>query len=99
VGNIGILGVDKDGEEWYQITLGGEQGYHAAIGKVIGPSFKANQVHHVIKKIIDVFVANRGDGELFIDVYRRLGITPFKQAVYENDARKNEEEPQNEWAI
>jgi sulfite reductase (NADPH) hemoprotein beta-component len=99
VGNIGILGVDKDGEEWYQITLGGEQGYHAAIGKVIGPSFKANQVHHVIKKIIDVFVANRGDGELFIDVYRRLGITPFKQAVYENDALKNEEEPQNEWAI
>ena len=99
VGNIGILGVDKDGEEWYQITLGGEQGHHAAIGKVIGPSFKANQVHHVIKKIIDVFLANREDGELFIDVYRRLGITPFKQAVYENDARKNEEEPQNEWAI
>ena len=44
-------------------------------------------------------MANREDGELFINVYRRLGITPFKQAVYENDARKNEEEPQNEWAI
>jgi sulfite reductase (NADPH) hemoprotein beta-component len=85
VGNIGILGVDKDGEEWYQITLGGQQGHHAAIGKVTGPSFRANQVHHIVKKIIDIFVANREDGELFIDVYRRLGITPFKYGVYENN--------------
>lgn len=85
VGNIGILGVDKDGEEWYQITLGGQQGHDAAIGKVIGPSFRADQVHHVIKKIIDIFVANREDGELFIDVYRRLGITPFKYGVYQNN--------------
>ena len=85
VGNIGILGVDKDGEEWYQITLGGQQGHDAAIGKVIGPSFRAVQVHHVVKKIIDIFVANREDGELFIDVYRRLGITPFKYGVYQNN--------------
>ena len=85
VGNIGILGVDKDGEEWYQITLGGQQGHDAAIGKVIGPSFRADQVHHVVKKIIDIFVANREDGELFIDVYRRLGITPFKNGVYQNN--------------
>jgi sulfite reductase (NADPH) hemoprotein beta-component len=85
VGNIGILGVDKDGEEWYQITLGGQQGHHAAIGKVIGPSFRADQVHHIIQKIIDIFVANREDGELFIDVYRRLGITPFKNGIYQNN--------------
>jgi len=85
VGNIGILGVDKDGEEWYQITLGGQQGHDAAIGKVIGPSFRADQVHHIVKKIIDIFVANREDGELFIDVYRRLGITPFKYGVYQNN--------------
>jgi sulfite reductase (NADPH) hemoprotein beta-component len=85
VGNIGILGVDKDGEEWYQITLGGQQGHDAAIGKVIGPSFRADQVHHVVKKIIVIFVANREDGELFIDVYRRLGITPFKYGVYQNN--------------
>jgi sulfite reductase (NADPH) hemoprotein beta-component len=85
VGNIGILGVDKDGEEWYQITLGGQQGHDAAIGKVIGPSFKADQVHHVVKKLIDIFVAKREDGELFIDVYRRLGATPFKNGVYQNN--------------
>ena len=85
VGNIGILGVDKDGEEWYQITLGGQQGHDAAIGKVIGPSFRADQVHHVVQKIIDIFVANREDGELFIDVYRRLGITPFKNGIYQNN--------------
>lgn len=91
VGNIGILGVDKDGEEWYQITLGGEQGHHAAIGKVIGPSFGADQVHHVVKKIIDIYVANREDSELFIDVYRRLGITPFKFGVYENNEIVDEE--------
>ncbi|OWS69532.1 nitrite/sulfite reductase [Polynucleobacter campilacus] len=84
VGNIGILGVDKDGEEWYQITLGGQQGHDAVIGKVIGPSFRADQVHHVVKKIIDIFIANREDGELFIDVYRRLGITPFKNGIYQN---------------
>jgi sulfite reductase (NADPH) hemoprotein beta-component len=82
VGNIGILGVDKDGEEFYQITLGGEQGSQAAIGKVIGPSFGANQVPDVISKIIGVYVAEREGSELFIDVYRRLGIAPFKLAAY-----------------
>jgi sulfite reductase (NADPH) hemoprotein beta-component len=82
VGNIGILGVDKDGEEFYQITLGGEQGSQAAIGKVIGPSFGANQVPDVISKIIGVYVAEREGSESFIDVYRRLGIAPFKQAAY-----------------
>ena len=99
VGNIGILGVDKDGEEWYQITLGGQQGHDAAIGKVIGPSFRADQVHHVVKKIVDIFVANREDGELFIDVYRRLGITPFKYGVYQNNEIVVESNPANEELI
>lgn len=99
VGNIGILGVDKDGEEWYQITLGGQQGHDAAIGKVIGPSFRADQAHHVVKKIIDIFVANREDGELFIDAYRRLGITPFKCGVYQNNEIVLESNAANEELI
>lgn len=96
VGNIGILGVDKDGEEFYQITLGGEQGSQATIGKVIGPSFGANQVPDVISKIIGVYVAEREGSESFIDVYRRLGIAPFKQAAYgsspSNATEQDEEE-------
>ena len=82
VGNIGILGVDKDGEEWYQVTLGGEQGWHAAIGKVIGPSFYAEDMPDVITKVIDVFVRERQGEEKFIEVVRRVGITPFKEHVY-----------------
>ena len=82
VGNIGILGVDKDGEEWYQVTLGGEQGWHAAIGKVIGPSFYAEDMPDVITKVIDVFVRERQGEEKFIEVVRRIGITPFKEHVY-----------------
>jgi len=82
VGNIGILGVDKDGEEWYQVTLGGEQGLHAAIGKVIGPSFYAEDMPDVITKVIDVFVRERQGEEKFIEVVRRVGITPFKEHVY-----------------
>ena len=82
VGNIGILGVDKDGEEWYQVTLGGEQGIDAAIGKVIGPSFGAADMPEVISKVIDVFVENRDGQETFIETYKRLGVTPFKERVY-----------------
>ena len=82
VGNIGILGVDKDGEEWYQVTLGGEQGLHAVIGKVIGPSFYAEDMPDVIAKVIDVFVRERQGDEKFIEVVRRVGITPFKERVY-----------------
>lgn len=88
VGNIGILGVDKDGQEFYQITLGGEQGNCAALGKVIGPSFSANQVPAVISKIIGVFVDQREGDESFIDVYHRLGIAPFKLAAYEHSSIK-----------
>jgi len=84
VGNIGILGVDKDGQEWYQVTLGGDQGNNASIGKVIGPSFFAEDMPDVISKVIDVFVEKREPEEKFIDAVRRLGITPFKERVYQD---------------
>ena len=84
VGNIGVLGVDKDGEEWYQITLGGEQGNDAAIGKVIGPSFYADEIPDVMTNIINTYVEKRADDESFIQAYKRLGVTPFKEAAYKN---------------
>ena len=82
VGNIGILGVDKDGQEWYQVTLGGEQGLNAAIGKVIGPSFFAEDMPDVISKVIDVYVEKREPNEKFVDTVHRIGIAPFKERVY-----------------
>jgi sulfite reductase (NADPH) hemoprotein beta-component len=87
VGNIGVLGVDKDGEEWYQITLGGEQGNDAAIGKVIGPSFYADEIPDVISNVISTYVIERSHEESFITTYRRLGVAPFKEAAYKD---KNE---------
>jgi len=88
VGNIGVLGVDKDGEEWYQITLGGEQGNDAAIGKVIGPSFYADEIPDVMTSIIDTYVGQRSEDESFIETYRRLGVAPFKEAAYLNAKAK-----------
>ena len=92
VGNIGVLGVDKDGEEWYQITLGGEQGNDAAIGKVIGPSFYADEIPDVMTNIINTYTQHRTDDESFIQTYKRLGVAPFKEAAYkdkgENAKRK-----------
>jgi sulfite reductase (NADPH) hemoprotein beta-component len=82
VGNIGILGVDKNGEEWYQISLGGAQGNDASLGKVIGPSFAAAEVPEVIVKLVDVYVENRHDDERFIETVRRIGLEPFKDRVY-----------------
>lgn len=82
VGHIGILGVDKKGEEFYQISLGGASNQNAAIGKILGPSFKADEMADVVEKIIDVFVEQRTEEELFVDTVNRLGITPFKERVY-----------------
>ena len=82
IGNIGILGVDKNGAEWCQITLGGAQGKHSALGKVIGPSFSAAEVPEVIERIIDTFVRYRESEELFVDAFQRIGLEPFKEAVY-----------------
>ncbi|MBH8612994.1 nitrite/sulfite reductase [Pseudomonas mohnii] len=82
IGNIGILGVDKNGSEWYQITLGGAQGKNSALGKVIGPSFSAAEVPGVIEQIIDTFVRYRESAEVFVDTFQRIGLEPFKEAVY-----------------
>lgn len=82
VGNIGILGVDKDGSEWYQVSIGGAQGNNAAIGKIIGPSFSAGQMPEVIERIIQVYLRDRVNGERFIDTAQRLGVAPFKEYVY-----------------
>lgn len=82
VGHIGILGVDKDGSEWYQVTIGGKQGNDASIGSVIGPSFSAEEMPGVVKRLIEVYVRERQDEERFIDTVRRLGVAPFKAHVY-----------------
>ena len=96
VGNIGVLGVDKDGEEWYQITLGGQQGNDAAIGKVIGPSFYADEIPDVITSVINTYVEHRTDDESFIDAYRRIGVIPFKEAAYKNAKKKEKAVDQKE---
>ena len=99
MGNIGVLGVDKDGEEWYQITLGGEQGVDAAIGKVIGPSFYADEIPDVITSVINTYVGHRLDDESFIDAYRRLGVGPFKEAAYKNSKKRKKVDDQSESAL
>lgn len=84
-GHIGILGVDKDGSEWYQVTLGGSDGSNHApasvAGKVIGPSFAADEVTDVIEAVIDTYRAQRAANEKFIDTVQRVGLDPFKTAA------------------
>jgi sulfite reductase (NADPH) hemoprotein beta-component len=82
VGNIGILGVDKGGEEWYQITIGGAAGADASLGTVIGPSVPKAQVAETIERLLEVYVEQRGSGERFLDTVRRLGVKPFKERAY-----------------
>ncbi len=82
VGNIGVLGVDKNGAEWYQVSIGGEQGEQAALGRVIGPSFAAEAIPDVVSGLIEVYIERRHEDEDFSDTVRRLGIEPFKQRVY-----------------
>ena len=86
VGHIGVLGVDKNNDEFYQVTLGGRQGNQAKLGKVIGPSFSANEMPDVVDKIIKVYLENRTDEERFLDTFDRIGIDPFKNRVYEGRA-------------
>ena len=85
IGHIGILGVDKDGSEWYQVSIGGSQGNNASIGSVIGPSFSADEMPNVVQKLIDVYIKQRTPEEQFIDTVRRLGVAPFKAYVYAKD--------------
>ncbi len=82
VGNIGILGVDKKGEEFFQISLGGNAGEESTLGKILGPSFARDQIPDIIAKILDFYVIKRQDGESFLETYRRIGHDPFKEAIY-----------------
>lgn len=82
VGHIGILGVDKKGEEFYQVSLGGSSGRDASLGQILGPSFAQDAMPDVIEKIIDVYIESRHEDELFLDTFRRIGIAPFKERVY-----------------
>ncbi|MCU0806273.1 MAG: nitrite/sulfite reductase, partial [Burkholderiales bacterium] len=88
VGHIGILGVDKNGEEWYQITIGGHQGHtrageEASIGKVIGPSFARDEIPDVVARLIECYLDRRdSDAERFVDTVQRIGVEPFKHRVY-----------------
>jgi sulfite reductase (NADPH) hemoprotein beta-component len=82
VGHIGILGVDRNNEEFYQITLGGRADENAAIGKIIGRAFSSDDVVDAIETIVNTYVAQRQDGEKFIDTYERVGAQPFKEALY-----------------
>ncbi len=82
VGHIGILGVDKHGEEWYQITLGGSVNGFTALGEVIGPSVAQADVGLTIERIVETYRSIREDGERFIETFRRVGIKPFKERAY-----------------
>ncbi len=82
VGHIGILGVDKKGEEFYQVQLGGNSGTAAALGTVLGPAFSRAEVVAAIKTLLGVYLAHRNPDETFLDTYQRIGITPFKERVY-----------------
>ena len=87
VGHIGILGVEKHGEEWYQITLGGSVNGFTALGEVIGPSVRQHAVPETIERIIEVYRERRAEGERLIDTYRRIGMVPFKERVYASRAQ------------
>jgi sulfite reductase (NADPH) hemoprotein beta-component len=98
VGHIGVLGVDKNNDEFYQVTLGGRQGNEAKLGKVIGPSFSAGEMPDVIDKIIKVYIESRHPDERFLDTFDRIGIDPFKNRVYEGRAHGKAKAAQKEAA-
>jgi sulfite reductase (NADPH) hemoprotein beta-component len=82
VGNIGILGVDKKGTEFYQVTLGGSADENTAIGDIVGPAFGEDDIVDAIETIVNTYLGLRSDGEAFIDTYRRVGLAPFKETLY-----------------
>lgn len=82
VGHIGILGVDKKGEEFYQITLGGNSNHDASLGDILGPSFAAEKIPDVVEELLNTYLDLREGEERFIDTYRRVGIKPFKERAY-----------------
>jgi sulfite reductase (NADPH) hemoprotein beta-component len=82
-GHIGILGVEKRGEELYQVTLGGSGDEKAAIGEIVGRGFAADEITDAIETIVNVYLTKRlSDDEIFLETYRRIGAQPFKEALY-----------------
>ena len=84
VGAIGILGVDKKGEEYYQVSLGGSPEADATLGQILGPALPAAKVADAVDQLVEVYLRERKDGERFLDTFRRTGLAPFKEAVYAN---------------
>jgi len=82
IGHIGILGVDKRGSEVYQITLGGSADENASLGSLVGPAFAADGIVDAVETIVTTYLGLRHDGESFLDAYRRVGLEPFKEALY-----------------
>lgn len=83
VGHIGILGVDKKGVEYYQVGLGGSSDNNSSIGKIVGPAFARDEIVDAIGTIVDTYLEQRVDGEEFLDTYRRIGLQPFKETLYD----------------
>jgi sulfite reductase (NADPH) hemoprotein beta-component len=92
VGHIGILGVSKKGEEFYQLTLGGSAENDAALGDRLGPSIAKDKVADAIGKLLEVYLEQRTEDERFLDTYRRIGMAPFKQRVYAETGATDKEE-------
>ncbi|MBV1933850.1 MAG: nitrite/sulfite reductase, partial [Parvibaculaceae bacterium] len=83
VGHIGILGVDKKGTEYYQVTLGGSADEFTAVGKIVGRAFTEHEIVDAIETIVEVYLDLRESAdERFLDAYRRVGIAPFKEKLY-----------------
>jgi sulfite reductase (NADPH) hemoprotein beta-component len=85
IGHIGILGVDKKGQEFYQVCLGGSQAKDASLGKILGPSFRQEDMPDIIERILSTYLTLREEEESFLETYRRVGIDPFKERVYAKD--------------
>jgi sulfite reductase (NADPH) hemoprotein beta-component len=88
VGHVGILGVDKRGREFFQLTLGGSSDECASLGDRLGPALPQRDVPNALQAIVDTYLSERGDGERFLDTYRRIGVAPFKEAVYGATAKR-----------
>ena len=98
VGHIGILGVDKHGEEWYQISLGGSAENDVSLGQILGPSVAKTEVANTLEQILLVYVERREEGERFLDTFRRIGIKPFKERVYATDAKASQGDEERRYA-
>ena len=99
VGHIGILGVDKDGTEWNQVSIGGAQGNMSSIGKVIGRAFTFAQIPEVVGRLLQVYVRERFEDERFIDTVRRIGHDPFKEYVYATPVEEDERLASADYAL